>query len=81
MLTAVQYSAYRDECLRCAKEAITDEVRETYVMLARIWAGLAADREQDSSIPSAGVKGGEWAHNPPSPSRAAPRRLFLVSRR
>ena len=37
MKTAAEYRAMAEECIKWAGEAYTDEVRESYLQLARIW--------------------------------------------
>jgi hypothetical protein len=41
MKTAAEYRAMAEECIKWAGEAYTDEVRESYLQLARIWLDTA----------------------------------------
>jgi hypothetical protein len=42
MKTAAEYRAMAEECTKWAGEAYTDEVRESYLQLARIWLDTAS---------------------------------------
>ena len=42
MKTAAEYRAMAEECIKWAGEAYTDEVRESYLQLARIWLDTAS---------------------------------------
>ena len=42
MKTAAEYRAMAEECIKWAGEAYTDEVRESYLQLARIWLNTAS---------------------------------------
>jgi hypothetical protein len=42
MKTAAEYRAMAAECIKWAGEAYTDEVRESYLLLARIWLDTAS---------------------------------------
>jgi hypothetical protein len=42
MKTAAEYRAMAEECIKWASEAYTDEVRESYLQLARIWLDTAS---------------------------------------
>jgi hypothetical protein len=42
MKTAAEYRAMAEECIKWAAEAYTDEVRESYLQLARIWLDTAS---------------------------------------
>jgi hypothetical protein len=49
MKTAAEYRAMADECMKWAGEAHADEVRESYLALARIWLDAASRRNGQSS--------------------------------
>jgi hypothetical protein len=65
MKTAAEYRAMAEECIKWAGEAYTDEVRESYLQLARIWLdtvsrlnGVAtADAEPQQSSKAANSTG------------------------
>jgi hypothetical protein len=65
MKTAAEYRAMAEECIKWAGEAYTDEVRESYLQLARIWldtasrlSGVAtAEAEQQQSSKAANSAG------------------------
>ena len=42
MKTAAHYRALAEECIKWADEAYTNEVRESYLQLARIWLDTAS---------------------------------------
>ena len=42
MKTATEYRAMADECFKWARETQTDEVRESYRQLARVWLDAAS---------------------------------------
>jgi hypothetical protein len=42
MKTAAEYRAMAEECIKWAGQAYTDEVRESYLQLARIWLDTAS---------------------------------------
>ena len=42
MKTAAEYRAMAEECIKWAGEAYTEEVRESYLKLARIWLDTAS---------------------------------------
>jgi hypothetical protein len=42
MKTAAEYRAMAEECIKWAGEAYTEEVRESYLQLARIWLNTAS---------------------------------------
>ena len=42
MKTAAEYRAMADECFKWARETQTDEVRESYRQLARVWLDAAS---------------------------------------
>jgi hypothetical protein len=42
MKTAAEYRAMAEECIKWAGQAHTDEVRESYLQLARIWLDTAS---------------------------------------
>jgi hypothetical protein len=42
MKTAAEYRAMAEECIKWAGESYTDEVRESYLQLARIWLDSAS---------------------------------------
>jgi hypothetical protein len=42
MKTAAEYRAMAEECIKWAGEAYTEEVRESYLQLARIWLDTAS---------------------------------------
>jgi hypothetical protein len=57
MKTAAEYRAMAEECIKWAGEAYTDEVRESYLQLARIWLdtasrmnGMAATTDTETEI-------------------------------
>jgi hypothetical protein len=52
MKTAAEYRAMAEECIKWAGEAYTDEVRESYLQLARIWLE-SASRLNGVSTPDA----------------------------
>jgi len=49
MKTAAHYRALAEECIKWADEAYTNEVRESYLQLARIWLDTAS-RLSDISV-------------------------------
>jgi hypothetical protein len=59
MKTAAEYRAMADECFQWAREAQTDEVRESYLQLARIWLNTAS--KLDGLPPT---------RSPPAPDKA-----------
>ena len=42
MKTAAEYRAMADECFKWAREALDDEVRESYLQLAQVWLDVAS---------------------------------------
>jgi hypothetical protein len=42
MKKAAEYRAMAEECIKWAGQAYTDEVRESYLQLARIWLDTAS---------------------------------------
>jgi hypothetical protein len=58
MKTAAHYRALAEECIKWADEAYTNEVRESYLQLARIWLDTAS-RLSDISV--SGIVPGEPA--------------------
>jgi hypothetical protein len=51
MKTAAEYRAMAEECIKWAGEAYTEEVRESYLQLARIWLNTASRLSGFGSIP------------------------------
>ena len=52
MKTAAEYRAMAEECTKWASEAYTDEVRQSYLQLARIWLDAAsALNGRSSAVP------------------------------
>jgi hypothetical protein len=50
MKTAAEYRAMAEECFGWAREAQTDEVRESYLRLAQVWLDAASKLD---GLPSA----------------------------
>jgi hypothetical protein len=42
MKTAAEYRAMAEECFEWAREALTDEVRASYLQLAQVWLDAAS---------------------------------------
>jgi hypothetical protein len=52
MMTADEYRTHAERCVRLAKDAVTQELRDEMFALAKRWALLAEASEQERATPA-----------------------------
>jgi len=64
MITAAEYRAWAEQCLKWAGEAATPEEREAHIKSAEIWIESALRCERLSKVPPPPTPDHEWVLPP-----------------